>query len=175
MSDRQGQPIFLIGYRGAGKSTVARELAARLGYESIDADEMLEARTGKSIAAIFADSGEAVFRDAEAQIVAELCDRLRIVAALGGGSILRETNRNAIRAAGPIVWLTASVDTILKRIAADHVTASRRPDLTAAGGRDEVERLLAARTPLYLQCATLVVDTEDKSAAELADEILANL
>jgi shikimate kinase len=153
MQDLQGKPIFLIGYRGTGKSTVARELAARLDYGWADSDEMVETRAGKTIAAIFASAGEPAFRDLEE----------------------REANRAAIRAAGPIVWLTASVETMLQRIESDVATASRRPNLTAGGGRGEVEALLALRTPLYRECATLVVDTEGKGWGELADEIVARL
>jgi shikimate kinase len=175
MTDLGGKPIFLIGYRGTGKSTVARELAARLGYDWVDADAVIEQRAGKSIAAIFADDGERAFRDLETEVVAELGRQGQIVAALGGGAVLCDANRAVIRAAGPVVWLTASVDTILERIAADQATASRRPQLTAAGGRAEVEALLAARTPLYRECATLVVDTEGKTAAQLVDEIVAKL
>jgi shikimate kinase len=175
MTDLRGKPIFLIGYRGTGKSTVAGELAELLGYDWIDADAIIERRAGKSIAAIFSDDGEPAFRDLEAAVIAELCRQKRIVAALGGGAVLRDANRAAIRAAGPVVWLTASVDTILARIAADEITASRRPQLTAAGGRAEVEALLAVRTPLYRECATLVVDTEGKTAAQLADEIVVQL
>jgi shikimate kinase len=175
MQNLHGKPVFLIGYRGTGKSTVARELAARLDYGWADSDEMIEERAGKTIAAIFAADGEPAFRDLEEQIVAELCGRLRTVASLGGGAVLREANRAAIRAAGPIVWLTASVETMLQRIESDVATASRRPNLTAGGGRGEVETLLAIRTPLYRECATLVVDTEGKSWTELADEIVARL
>ena len=87
----------------------------------------------------FADDGEAAFRDLEATSRRELCRRRRTVVALGGGAVLREENRRAIRAAGPVVWLTASVDTILERLAADPATASRRPNLTTAGGRAEIE------------------------------------
>jgi shikimate kinase len=74
-----------------------------------------------------------------------------------------------------VVWLTASVVTILERVAADATSASRRPNLTAAGGRAEIEALLAIRTPHYRQCATLVVDTEGKTSAEVAAEIAAKL
>jgi shikimate kinase len=96
--------------------------------------------------------------------------------ALGGGAVLRESNRQAIaRTRGPVVWLTASVETILDRVAADKTTSARRPNLTTGGGRDEVESLLAQRMPLYRECATLVVNTEGKSAAEVADEIAAQL
>ena len=175
MTDLRGKPVFLIGYRGTGKSTVASALADRLDYDWADADAVIEERAGKSIAAIFADDGEPVFRVVEAKVVAELARRRRTVAALGGGAVLLDGNRAVIRAAGPVVWLTASVDTILDRIAADQSTCSRRPQLTATGGREEVEALLLVRTPLYSECATLVVDTEAKSAAEVADVIVAQL
>jgi shikimate kinase len=168
-------PIFLIGYRGTGKSTVARELARRFGFTWADADARIEELAGKSIAAMFADEGESAFRELEVQVVAALSRERRVVAALGGGAILNEGNRRTICAAGPVVWLTASVDGILERLAADEATASRRPNLTAAGGRTEIEELLAKRTPLYRECATLTVDTEGKTAVEVADEIVARL
>jgi shikimate kinase len=168
-------PIFLIGYRGSGKTSVARELSTHLSYDWIDADDVVERDAGKTIAAIFADGGEAAFRDWETCVVAALSRKRRTVVALGGGAVLREENRRAICAAGAVVWLTASVDTILERIAADSTTASRRPNLTAAGGRAEIETLLAIRTPFYRQCATLVVDTEGKTSAEVAEEIATKL
>jgi shikimate kinase len=168
-------PIFLIGYRGTGKTSVARELAGRLDYDWVDADDVVEQEAGKSIAAIFADEGEGAFRDWEARVVASLSRKRRTVVALGGGAVLREENRRAICANRPVVWLTASVDTILERVATDSTTASRRPNLTTAGGRAEVEALLAIRNPLYRQCATLVVDTEGKTSAEVAEEIATNL
>src|SRR4029079_3154262 len=104
MTDLKSQPVFLIGYRGTWKSTIAPLLAERLSYDWIDADDELELRAGKSIAQIFADDGEGEFRDLETQIFAELSRRSRAVVALGGGAILREANRAAIRAAGPVVW-----------------------------------------------------------------------
>jgi shikimate kinase len=165
----------LIGYRGTGKSTVAAELASGLGFDWVDADDEVERRAGKSIAAIFAVDGEAAFRDLEAQVVAELCGRKRTVVALGGGAVLREENRTAIRAAGPVVWLTASVDAIAARLAADESTSNRRPNLTNSGGRAEIEAVLAERTPIYRACATLVVDTERKTPSDVADEIMASL
>jgi shikimate kinase len=175
MADLGGKPVFLIGYRGTGKSAVARELAQKIGYAWTDADELIETQAGKSITAIFADDGEAAFRDLESTVVAALVRQQDRVVALGGGAVLRDENRAAIRAAGPVVWLTASVDTILSRIAADETTASRRPPLTSDGGRTEVESLLAARTPLYGECATLTVDTEGKTPTQIADEILSRM
>ena len=169
------RPIFLIGFRGTGKTTVGRLVAERLGCESIDADDEIERRAGKSVAAIFADDGEAAFRELEAQVVAELCGRSQLVVAPGGGAVLREASRDAMRTAGPVVLLTASVDTLVARLAADAATGNRRPNLTAAGGQAEIETLLAQRNPFYLACATFVVDTEGKSPAEVADEIVKNL
>ncbi|HEY4235620.1 MAG TPA: shikimate kinase [Lacipirellulaceae bacterium] len=168
-------PILLIGYRGTGKSTVAKLLAARLGRDAVDADDEIERRAGQSIAAIFAEQGEVAFRDLETNVVDELSGRRRVVISLGGGAVLRAANRAAIRGGGQVVWLTARVDTIEARIAADATTALRRPDLTAAGGRAEIERLLAEREPMYRECATLIVATDEKTAEKVADEILAQL
>jgi len=89
--------------------------------------------------------------------------------------VLRQSTRDAMQAAGPIVWLTAGVNTITARLAADAATDSRRPPLTAAGGREEIEAVLAQRSPIYRACATFVVDTEGRTPAEVAEEILAKL
>jgi shikimate kinase len=169
------QSIALIGYRGTGKTTIAQRLAGSLGWDWVDADVEVELRAGKSIAAIFADDGEPAFRDLEAAVVAELCGRTRTVIALGGGAILREENRRAIGGCGAVVWLRASVDAIEQRMAADPATSARRPNLTPAGGRVEIERVLTERTPHYRACATLVVDSDGKDPAEISGEILAAL
>jgi shikimate kinase len=169
------QSIALIGYRGTGKTTIARRLAGALGWDWADADVEVELRAGKSIAAIFADDGEPAFRELEAAVVVELCGRARMVIALGGGAILREENRRAIGGCGAVVWLRASVEAIEQRMAADPATSARRPNLTAAGGRTEIERVLSQRTPHYRACATLVVDTDGKDPAEISGEILEEL
>ena len=172
--------LTLIGYRGTGKSTIAQQLAFALGWEWVDADVELELRAGKSIAAIFADDGEPAFRDLESQTLAALAERAetehgRLIIAAGGGAVLREENRRVICEAGPVVWLTADVETILARVAADETTAGRRPNLTTGGGEAEVRQLLDARTPLYRQCATIVVGTEEKDPAEIVRKIIAEL
>jgi shikimate kinase len=167
--------ILLIGLRGTGKTTVARELAARLDYDWVDADDEVERRAGKSIAAIFADEGETAFRELEADVVADLCCWRRTVIALGGGAVMREANRTAIRLAGVVIWLTATVETLANRLAADQSTQSRRPALTPASGLSEIETLLATREPIYRACATFEVDTEEKTPAEVVEEILLRL
>jgi shikimate kinase len=171
----QDAPIFLIGYRGTGKSTVAEVLAKRLGWQAADADDQIEQRAGKSIAVIFAEDGEPAFRDLEAAVVSELAQLRLTIVSLGGGAVLRANNREALRGGRAVAWLTATIDTIEARLAADERTRERRPNLTNIGGRAEIERLLAAREPMYRQCATLVVATDGKSSAEVAEEILAQL
>lgn len=169
------RPIFLIGYRGTGKSSAARELARRLGYEFDDIDDRIEERAGKSIAAIFSEDGEPAFRDLESELLRELCGRRKTVIALGGGTLGRLENRQAVMAAGPAVWVTASVDTIDQRMTGDPTTAARRPNLTPVGGRAEIETLLAMRMPQYQECATIVVSSEELSPAALAAEIARQL
>jgi shikimate kinase len=165
--------LVLIGYRATGKSQAARVLSARLGWPWFDADDQIERRAGCSIARIFDEQGEEAFRALESEIVAELAERPRSVLALGGGAVMRAENREAIARQGRVAWLTASPETILRRIQADADSSARRPNLTAAGGITEIIATLAERNPVYRQCAHLVVDTEDKTPAEVADAILA--
>lgn len=165
--------LVLIGYRGSGKTAVARALAERLGWPWYDADEAVERLAGKSIAQIFAEDGEPAFRNWEAQVVDELSARPDCILALGGGAVLSGANRAAIARQGQVAWLTASPETLWRRIQADATTAARRPNLTIAGGITEIIATLAARAPLYRQCAHVVVDTEQRTPAEIADAILA--
>jgi shikimate kinase len=164
--------ISLIGYRGTGKTTVARQVALALGWDWVDADVEIELRAGKSIRAIFAVDGESAFRDLESAVLEEFVKKSKLILALGGGVVLREENRRLLKAAGPVVWLTASPQTLAERIAADSTTAERRPNLTAAGGITEIIDTLALRLPLYRDCASIAVDTEGKSAAEVVVEII---
>lgn len=152
--------ITLIGYRGTGKSSVAKPLAERLGWQSADADVELESRTGRSIREIFDSDGEDVFRRLERETLVDLMSRDRIVIAAGGGAVLNQQTRCDFKAAGPVVWLTASVDTIERRLYGDATTGSRRPNLTSRGGRREIEELISKREPLYRECASLEISTD---------------
>jgi len=163
--------VVLIGYRGTGKSTVARQLAAELGIGWVDADVELERRAGMSIAEMFREQGEEAFRQWECLIVAELCRRENEVIALGGGAVLREENRRCMMSAGRVVWLKASPEKILQRIEADPSTSGRRPNLTTSGGLEEVQSLLHQREPLYRRCAELEIETDDLSPGQIARQI----
>jgi shikimate kinase len=163
--------IALVGARGVGKTTVGRALAVRLGWAFADADDLVEAAAGKTIARIFAEDGEPAFRDLEARAVAELCGRENIVIATGGGAVVRDETRSLLSLTSFVVWLTASVDVMLSRQATDPTTAARRPALTALPGRDEVVALLAAREQHYRAVAELTVDTTNVSPDELAADL----
>jgi shikimate kinase len=167
--------VFLIGYRGSGKTTVAAAMAEQLGWPSIDADAELERRAGKTITQIFAEGGEKAFRDLESTVLADLVKLARHVIALGGGVVLREENRRLLAGRGKIVWLRASPEVLKARISGDATTAERRPNLTGQGGLAEIRTLLAERTPIYASCADLTVNAEQKSADEIARQIIDEL
>ena len=167
--------LFLIGYRGSGKTTVAAALAELLGWPWIDADTELERRVGKTIKQIFADQGELAFRDLESTILGDLVAGEQQIVALGGGVVLREQNRRALASRGQIVWLRASPEVLFARINDDATTAERRPNLTGQGGLAEIRNLLAERTPLYSACADLTIDAENRSPADIARQIIDQL
>lgn len=165
--------LFLAGYRGTGKSSIASLLAERLAIPAVDLDAAVQQAAGRTIAEIFADAGEDEFRQLESQTLREVASQsaARIVA-LGGGAVLREENRRVIRKSGRCVRLVASVETIAARIAGDGMTAAQRPPLTRLGQIEEIRQLLEVRREAYEAVADLTVDTEQKSVAEVADEIV---
>ena len=164
--------LFLVGYRGTGKTAVARLVAERLDWGWLDADAVLEERAGRSVRAVFAEEGEAGFRRREAEVLEDLCRRPRHVISTGGGVVLRADNRARLRAAGRVVWLTADAETIWRRLQADGTTAERRPALTV-GGLAEVRQLLQVREPFYREVADCIVDTVGRSPDEVAELVLA--
>lgn len=161
--------LALVGYRGTGKTTVGRMLAERLGWAFADADHELEARAGRPVAAIFAEDGESAFRDWEERVIADLAQREKTVIATGGGAILRESNRAALRSVGFVAWLTADPETLARRISTRLAT---RPALTAAGTLGEIADVLAARTPHYRAVSDLEVETAHRTCREVADAVL---
>ena len=163
--------LILIGYRGTGKTMAARRVAELLKVACFDADVEIEQRAGKSIKQIFADDGEQAFRDREVQVIAELVQHGNAVLSLGGGAVMREETRQAI-APGTVVWLTARPETIFERMAEDAKTSQQRPNLTTGGGLAEIVSLLRQREPVYRACADFTVETDTKSAEQVAQEIV---
>jgi shikimate kinase len=161
--------LALVGARGTGKTSVGRIVADRLGLPFADADQELQRRAGRSIAAIFAEPGEPAFRDLEEEVLGALAARDALVLATGGGVVLREANRRALRRFGLVVWLTAEPDVLADRLRRD---AGGRPALTAAGTLAEIAAVLAARIPLYRAVADATVDTTGRTPAEVADAVL---
>jgi len=160
--------LVLIGFMGAGKTTVGRALAARLGWATVDCDDLIEARAGKTIAAIFGDEGEAHFRDLEAAVAAGLASYAHTVITTGGGVVERPENLDHLRRAGRVVYLRARVETLYGRVrGSDH-----RPLLQVADPLGRMRELLARRAPAYEQ-ADRVVDTDDLSVADVVERILA--
>jgi shikimate kinase len=161
--------IVLIGYRGTGKSTVGSLLAARLGRELVSTDAEIVRRAQRAIPEIVAQEGWEYFRDLESDICGELSGRDQLVIDTGGGAILREKNVEAIKKNGTVFWLTASVETIAKRIGGDN----QRPSLTGTQSFvDEVENVLRERTPKYRAAADHTIATDDRSVNQLVEILL---
>ncbi len=158
--------IVLTGFMGTGKSTVGRALAQRLGKAFVDVDERIEQRLRLPISEIFARYGEAYFRQIEGEELAQALQEDAVVAT-GGGAIVDPENLARMRAAGPVVCLTASVDAILARTSSD----SSRPLLEHENRRERIEALLAERAQAYAQ-ADVCVDTTHRSPEEVAEAIL---
>jgi len=159
--------IILTGYRATGKTLAGLMLAQRLHLEFLDMDEMLEAKAGQPIRQIVAQQGWGQFRLLERDLLAELICRKDVVISTGGGAILHQEIWNLLRQTGLVVWLTADIDTICRRLAEDANTASQRPSLTNADIYLEVAQVLAEREPLYKKGSHLTVDTSYKTTGEI--------
>jgi len=167
--------IALIGYRGAGKTAVGRELAARLGGTHGDTDDLIVERSLMTIAQIFKTEGEAGFRRRERDALAQLVVRTPTILSVGGGAVLDDTNIERLRTVAMIVWLTAAPRVLWQRIRSDPSTGTTRPALSERSGEREVEEILVQRRPLYQRAAALTVDTGGKTPAAVAEEILTAL
>ncbi|MFT4177927.1 MAG: shikimate kinase [Thermomonas sp.] len=152
---RNRRHIVLIGPMGSGKSTLGPALAARLELGFVDLDARIVADAGCSIARIFADEGEAGFRIRESRALAEALADAPAVIATGGGAVLAQANRNAMRAAGTVVYLHVDADTQLARLAFD----TTRPLLQDGDRAQKLAALQAIREPLYREAAHLLFDT----------------
>jgi len=159
--------IFLVGLMGAGKTSVGRLLAKRFDKTFYDCDHEIERRTGVKIPVIFDIEGEAGFRARESAVLRELTLLHDIVLATGGGAVVREENRRALKENGTVVYLRASLDDLWQRTRHDR----NRPLLQTTDPRAKLEQLFRQRDPLYHEVATLVVDTGSQSLRSLAHQL----
>lgn len=166
-----GGNIFLVGLMGAGKTTVGRALAKRLNKQFIDSDHEIEARTGASIPLIFEIEGEASFRQREAEVIRDLTAQQDIVLATGGGAVLNAENRAYLKSRGTVIYLRASVNSILQRTSHD----KNRPLLQTADPRKTIEDLSRTREPFYNEVADIVIDTGRPNVQFLMQSILTQL
>jgi len=163
--------IILVGPMGAGKSTIGRLLAKELRLAFRDSDKEIEQRTGASIPLIFDVEGEQGFREREHSAIADLCQMPDIVLATGGGAVLREDNRQALRDGGQVIYLCTSVEQQLDRTSRDR----NRPLLQTPNPRQVLVELMALRDPLYREVADIIIETDERPPRLVVGEILEQL
>jgi shikimate kinase len=159
--------LFLIGLPGAGKSTLGRQLARRLGKPFVDADTELERKLGVTIATIFEIEGEASFRDREQAALAEFTSLTNIVLATGGGAVIRPANREALKTSGTVVYLHALPETLRERTR----RSRHRPLLNTADPLTRLVELYAARDALYRSIADCIIESGREQIAGLLRQL----
>jgi shikimate kinase len=165
-SDRHPSNIALIGFMGTGKTSVGRLVAEALGFKFLDTDELIQSRTGRTIADIFAKEGELAFRALERQVVQELSTHEKTVISTGGGLPTNPENLAALKSFALVVCLWASPEKIWERVRHQ----SHRPLLHDIDPQQKIRDLLTVRGPFYRQ-ADVLVNTDQRSAREVAQQI----
>jgi shikimate kinase len=160
--------IVLIGFMGSGKSSVGRLVAARLGFQFVDTDQMIVQNTGEQITDIFREHGEEFFREEESRALESLQNRDRLVIATGGGIILRESNVALLRKLGAVVWLTAGEEIIFDRVSRN----AKRPLVQTENPRETIRNLLVLRNPFYAAAAQFTVETSNRPHDEVAADVI---
>lgn len=163
--------IFLIGFMGAGKSTIAAELTKELGMKRVEMDQMIVEQQKMPISEIFDKFGEEHFRDIETALVRELKDKKQMVVSCGGGAVLRDENAKLMKENGAIVLLTATPETIYERVK----NSTERPILNGNMNVAYISSLMDKRKDRYFAVADYVVETDGKSAKEICTEIIKKL
>jgi shikimate kinase len=166
----KGRSAVLVGMMGAGKSSIGRRLAVRLGIPFVDADTEIEAAAGMTIPEIFDAHGEPYFRAGEARVIARLLDGGPQVLATGGGAFMNADTRAAIRARSVSFWLKADFDVLLRRVR----RRTDRPMLKTADPEETLKRLMAERYPVYAEADATIV-SRDAPHEKIVDEIIDEL
>ena len=169
----QSGNIVFLGLRGTGKSTLARDVASRLGAEMVDTDKLVQERAGESIAAIVNKSGWQAFRDLEEEVLRETCETTGKIVATGGGVILREANRQRLRSCGAVFYLMVGIPLLVQRLQQEE-NDEERPALSEESLEQELTQTLREREPLYYECLDYLLPGE-KTPQELADKVLETL
>ncbi|HQR41201.1 MAG TPA: shikimate kinase AroL [Gemmatales bacterium] len=164
--------IYLIGYRGVGKSTIAPLLAAALGWQAVELDQLIVQQEGHTIAELFAEYGEPYFRRCEGDVLHQVALREQQVVSTGGGIVLAASHREMMRSTGVVIWLQAPVDVLVSRLQYDDGT---RPTLTGRKLDEEVALLVKQREPLYAAAAHFTVDTGERNPQDSVTAILDSL
>jgi shikimate kinase len=164
--------LVLIGPRGSGKTSVGRLVALRLQRPFLDTDEMVATEAGKTIAAIFDEGGEALFRRLEARAAAKASRGGPSVISAGGGAVEKPENVNSFRDGGTVFWLSADPRILARRISNDKASQTSRPSLTGLGRDEEVSALYRRREPLYRGASHHRVDTGSLTPEEVATEVV---
>lgn len=159
--------LALVGFMGTGKSSVGRLVAEQMHFDYLDTDEIIQSRTGRTIANIFEEDGEATFRKLEQQVVKELATRRRTVIATGGGLPTVAANLASLKTHALTVCLWASPGKIWERVR----NQTHRPLLCGPNPRSKIGQLLAAREPFYRQ-ADVLINTDMRSAREVAQQVV---
>ena len=169
-----GRPIVLVGMMGAGKTTVGRRLAARLGRHFADSDEEVEKAAGMTIEDIFAAHGEADFRAGEVRVIARLLKDTDLVLGTGGGAFINAETRGLVKASAVSVWIKADFELLFQRVQ----RRSNRPLLKTANPRQTLQDLIDKRYPIYAEADVTVVSKDvpqDQVATEVIEAVLAHL
>ena len=159
--------IFLIGFMGCGKSTIARLLSEQTGAKLIEMDETIEAEAGMSINQMFEQYGEKHFRDLESQLVSRIAEEGGAVVSCGGGAILRAENVAEMRKNGIVVYLSATPETIYQRVR----YSTNRPLLNGNMNVEYITSLMEQRLPRYMAAADVTVVVDDKEKMEIVKEV----
>jgi shikimate kinase len=169
-----GRPIVLVGMMGAGKTTVGRRLANRLGRHFIDSDEEVEKAAGMSIEDIFKSHGEADFRAGEVKVIARLLKEEGLVLGTGGGAFINPDTRALVKATAISVWIKADFDLLFARVS----RRANRPLLKTANPRETLKKLIEVRYPVYAEADVTIVSRDipqDQVASDVIDALLQRL